>query len=225
MLRKVPFVPGEIYHVFNRGVNKRTIFTHESDYRRMQLLLFLGNSGTPVHLSNLLSTKQYQGESLIEIFDFADLGNPLVNVLAYCLMPNHFHIILREVEEHGTTLFMRKISTGYSMYFNKKRERSGVLIEKPFRAVHINKDSYLQHIFAYVHLNPIDLYQSGWQEKGIQDKEEAIKFLDTYKYSSYHDYFLEGRPERAILTIDDSVPWREDFKSPETLFSFYEYEK
>ena len=126
------------------------------------------------------------------------------------MMTNHFHIIAKETDNGGITAFMKKLSTAYSMYFNKKNDRTGALVCRPFKAKHIDTDDYFRWVMSYVHLNPLDLIESGWKQKGIADKKKAIDFLKTYQYSSYADYFGAARPEAKIidkiaLPIDASV--------------------
>jgi len=185
------------------------------------LLLLLANQPNPVHLSNLLSSKKYQGRSLINIFSEERPDERLVDILAYCLMPNHFHMVIREKSEGGMSTFMGKLMTGYSMYFNKKHERTGTLFQGRFQAKHIDNDSYFRHIFSYVHLNPVDLFKSSWKDDKSIDKTNAVKFLDQYEYSSYPDYFVGIRPESSIILQDFNSSWGEDIRTPEELFNFY----
>ncbi len=224
MQRKIVFSTDEHYHIYNRGVDKRIVFTNDSDYQRFLLLLYLANSNTSVQLQKLIRNYSVQGRSLDEIFVRENLGESLVDVLAYCLMPNHVHLVLRERKEGGISKFMSKVMTGYSMYFNKKYNRTGTLWQGRFQANHIDEDSYLRHIFAYIHLNPIDLFQSGWKEDGLNDMESAIEFLNKYEYSSFHESFIGERPMSKIISGEDTLPWKDDMKSPERLFDFYERE-
>jgi putative transposase len=103
-------------------------------------------------------------------------------------MPNHIHLLLRQRKDGGITKFMKKLGTGYAMYFNKKHNRMGHLFQGSFRAVHIKNDEQLQTVFVYIHTNPISLIIPGWKEKGVGDIEKIIKFLENYKWSSYLDY-------------------------------------
>ncbi len=187
--RNIEFGIGEYYHVFNRGTDKRKIFLDKGDHERFVKLLYSANSVTPVHLSN------YQGLVLIEI----PKGDPVVDVGAWCLMPNHFHLLVREKQEDGTSHYMQKLLTGYSMYFNTKYRRKGALFEGPFGAKHLDTDEYLKYQYAYIHLNPIGIIDSSWKEKKIKDKAAAKKFITSYAYSSLQDYLGCQRNERAII--------------------------
>ncbi len=187
--RNIIFSEGEFYHIYSRGIEKRKIFLSDKDYKRFVYLLYTANSTEPVHLSN------YQGISLIDI----PKGEPIVDIIAWCTMPNHFHLILKERTENGISIFMKKLLTGYSMYFNVKEERKGKLFEGKFQAKHLDYDQYLKYEFTYVHLNPISLVDSGWKQKDIEDERKCKDFLDHYKYSSYLDYSGVDRPEGKIL--------------------------
>jgi putative transposase len=114
-------------------------------------------------------------------------------------MPNHFHLLLHEKAEGGISIFMKKLLTGYSMYFNKKNDRSGGLFEGTFRARHVDKDGYLEYLYSYIHLNPIKLIEPDWKEKGLSDQSKTLKYLENYLYSSYIDYLGADRIEGKII--------------------------
>lgn len=131
--------------------------------------------------------------------DKIDRGETLVDVGAYCLMPNHFHVLLKEKQENGTSIFMEKLSTAYSMYFNKKNNRTGKLFEGRFRAEHLNSDEYLKYIFMYIHLNPVKIIDPTWKDQGISDIDKIKEYLYDYKNSSYLDFLEIPRKESLIL--------------------------
>lgn len=191
-LRKTPFVTEEYYHIYNRGILKNPIFLDEADKERFIKLLFVCNSGKPIIF------KLVQGKALDEI----ERGDTLVDIGAYCLMPNHFHILLYEKVDGGISLFMQKLFTAYSMYFNKRYERKGPLFESKFNSRNIDTNEYLNWVFSYIHLNPIKLVDKDWKENGILDTKSAKDFIQNYTYSSYYDYFLGDRVENLILNKD-----------------------
>lgn len=104
---------------------------------------------------------------------------------------------------------MQKILTAYTMYFNKRHDRSGALFQGKFKANHVDTDRYLNYLVSYVHLNPVSLIEPTWKETGIRDKREAEKYLDTYRYSSYLDYSGKPRPESTIVS-KSSLPLHSD---------------
>jgi putative transposase len=191
--RTIEFSLNEYYHIYNRGVERRVIFLDEADHERFVRLLYSANSDTSIYLSN------FQGVKISKILR----GKPLVAIGAWCLMPNHFHILLKEVSENGISIFMQKLLSGYSTYFNKKHYRRGTLFESKFKAKHLNTDEYLKYQYTYIHLNPIGIIDKGWKKKEIADKDRARKFLKEYKYSSYKDYLGEEREESIILNIEE----------------------
>ena len=138
---------------------------------------------------------------MVKIFEEKQ-GETLVDIIAYALMPNHIHLLLKEKIEGGISRFMLKLMTAYSMYFNTKHERSGPLFTRPFRSRHVGSDEYLQWLFAYILLNPLDIHQKNWKEQGLKDKRAAQVFLREYRYGSFSDLARE-RPESGILSTGD----------------------
>ena len=198
MSRSVIFAPGEFYHLYNRGTEKREIFLDDSDRKRFMLLLYLCNGSIPVDL------KQY-GQTFREVLE-VDRGVSLVEIGAYCLMPNHVHLLVRPITDAGISRFMQKLTTAYTMYFNKKYDRSGALFQGKFKATHAADDRYLKYLIAYIHLNPVKLIDKQWKENGIRNRSQAETFLTRYQYSSFVDYWRKGlRPEQYILT-KESLP-------------------
>lgn len=181
-----------IYHVVKRGVEKRKIFQKPQDYHRFILGLEFCNTSEPTDLWTLIvgsdPTKLLR-ERLEEKRKMN--GVPLVGVLAFVLMPNHFHAILCEIKENGISQFMQKMG-GYSTYFNKQYNRVGPLFQSRFKAVRVKDDVQLNTVFAYVHTNPVELWEPGWKERKVRSPKRAIKKLEEYWASSYSDYI--GKP-------------------------------
>ncbi len=195
MQRKINFAKGEYYHIYSRGVEKRKIFLNMKDYERFTALLYIMNQNAPFRMDNFLDKKK---NNLKNIFK-EDKEKDLVSILSYCLMPNHFHIVLFEHTEGGISKFMSKLLTAYSMYFNTKYERSGPLFTHPFRSEHIGNEPQFMYIYSYVHLNPLSIIDKKWKEEGIKNKKESEKFLENYIYSSYMDFIKSNRLESKIL--------------------------
>lgn len=195
MYRKTPFAEGEHYHIYSRGVEKRKIFLNTKDYNRFVSLLYIMNQNAPFRMDNFLRENKNNFKNIFK----EKRENTLVSILGYCLMPNHFHLILYEHTEGGISKFMGKLLTAYSMYFNTKYERSGPLLTRPFRSEHISSESQYMWIFSYLHLNPLSIIDSKWKEKGVKNKKEAEEFLEKYQFSSYQDFLGNVRPESVIL--------------------------
>lgn len=175
------FVNDHFYHVFNRGVNRQSIFLEDADYVRFVHNLYEMNDANPT-IDFRIAQTIYGGPSSVNRRD------PIVEILAWCLMPNHFHLMLRQRADGGIPLFMKKLGTGYAVYFNKKYERSGYVFQGRFKAVVVEKEGQFLHLSRYIHLNPVDLVESGWKEEGIKDGGKVHEFLENYRWSSYTDW-------------------------------------
>jgi len=189
-IRKTSFAFDEFYHIYNRGNDKKVIFHDNNDYYHFIKLLSISNTNDRFVFRDINKN----------IFNI-EQKKKIVSIGAYCLMPNHFHILVTQTEEGGISKFMQKLTTAYSMYYNKKYERTGTLFEGKFKSRHADNDQYLKYLFAYIHLNPVKLIQKDWKENGIADKKKAIDFLKNYKYSSYLDYLEIKRLENQILDV------------------------
>jgi putative transposase len=174
-IKKTVFANDEYYHVYNRGVDKRKIFLDKKDHERFILYLdFMNDEKDGLFILWRNYSRNHDGTRPAEFLrSHLSQRKPLVEIVAYCLNPNHYHLILKQVEKNGITEFMRKIGTGYTMYFNKKNKRSGVLFQGKFKSVYINSDDYLLYLSAYVNCNS--------EVHGIDQAEK-------YQWSSFKDY-------------------------------------
>ncbi len=197
--RSVKLVSGEYFHIYNRGNGKHKIFLDEEDYDRFEKILYVCNSDKNFNFRDSIV------DIKIEAFDL-ERGTPSVSILAWVLMPNHFHLFLisprqglGEDEKNNISIYMQKVSTAYVMYFNKKYKRTGSLFEGKFKAKHVDKENYFNYLFAYIHLNCIKLIQSDWKKNGIRDKEKAENYLKIFHHSSFQDYFGNKRKQEKII--------------------------
>mgnify|MGYP001588556120 FL=1 len=173
-LRKQIFAQSEYYHLYNRGTEKRIIFFDEKDYNHFLYLMYLCNTEKSI--------------TLRDISEFFDREETIVDVGAFCLMPNHFHILIHEKMKNGISTYMRKLLTGYSMYFNKKYKRTGKLYEGVFKSIHINKDTYFKYLYSYIHLNPAKLIDKNWKEAENKKTSYLLEYVFSYQYSSLKEY-------------------------------------
>lgn len=151
-LTQAHFVQGGYYHIYNRGNRKQKIFLNNKDYQR--------------YLDRL---KEYKDKHH-------------VSILAYCLMPNHIHLLVRQNGPEPISNFIQKLHTAYSMYFNKKYEQVGHIFQDRFKAKIVGKDEYLMHLSRYIHLNP----------------KKLVSKLPAYKWSSYSSY-INSKNQDDIL--------------------------
>jgi putative transposase len=211
--RQTTFALGEYYHLYNRGNSKQAIFKDPADYQRFLALLYLANNTQEVRIDNLRQKKENP-------FTYPQTA-PLIAIGAYCLMPNHFHLLITPRQENGVSLFMRKLGTGYAMYFNKRYERTGTLFEGRFKAKWADSDEYLQYLFSYIYLNPMKLHDAKWQNRAMEPADQS--FLESYKYCSYFDLAAQNaRPEASILTTSAFPDYFKDAKDPKLLADWFQ---
>ncbi len=218
-MRKIIFVKDNIYHVYNRRTEKRELFLADADRWRFLQGLFLFNN-QDARLTLLSKLERAKGA-----FNFRVLREfimqegperkPLVRIMADCLMPNHYHLLLQEIQEEGISRFMHKLGVGYAKYFNTKYERVGPLFQGPFKAVLVEKELYLKYLLVYINVvNPGQLLEPGLKEKGSQDAAAIMKFAEEYPWSTHQEY-LQKRDsmiiDKGLLTklFSDAEQYRE----------------
>jgi putative transposase len=153
-MRKVILANGEVYHVFNRSMERKPVFTSKKEYfRALTTVDFYHFANPPLKLSKALILEK---EKRIEFFrQLRNQGQQLVEILSYCLMPNHFHFLLRQQLDNGISRFLSNFANSYTRYFNTKYQRTGALFQGIFKAVRIENDEQLVHVSRYIHLNPV----------------------------------------------------------------------
>ncbi len=204
-MRKVKFIKGNIYHIFNRGVEKRNIFnTDANKWRFLQGMFLFNDENTSSHLLWYLEQKKgmVNFKVLKEFFSNQQRDRkPLVRIMADCFMPNHFHLLLEEIQDGGISRFMHKLGVGYAKYFNKKYERVGSLFQGPFKAVVVDKELYLQYLLVYLNtVNPGQLIEPELKEKGVNNIEAILKFAEDYPWSTHQEYL--GKRNSIIIEKD-----------------------
>lgn len=175
----------EIYHIYNRGVEKRAIFMSDDDRFRFIHDLFEFNDENPA-LNLAYHVKQSKEVGLPKIE--REPRELLVNLMAFCMMPNHFHLIAEQKTENGITEFMRKIGTGYTNYFNQKYKRVGPLFQGKYKMIRLANEAHFIHLPYYIHFNPLDLIAPEWRGRELKNYKKALGFLETYRWSSHLDY-------------------------------------
>lgn len=197
--RKIPLVTGQIYHIYNRGVNRVPIFEDNRDYQRFRDLIgYYRFIAASPRFSSFKTLKKELREKII-----ASRKEKFVDFIAFCLMPNHFHFVLKQLKEKGISEFLRRISDGYTRYFNTKHKRIGPLFQGRFKSVLVETDEQLAHLVRYVHINPYTSYVV-----------RRVEDLLDYPWSSFREY-LDGEEEK-ICDLKDmilaSFKKKEDFK-------------
>lgn len=198
-LRKIVFATDQAYHLLNRGVEQRFIFKNKRDYQRfLELTDFYRYQSPPLRFSfyNRLSIEE-KSEFLKRL---KERSEPLVEIITYCLMPNHFHFLVRQLEDSGISDFMRNLQNSFARYFNTKYQRSGPLFQSMFKAVRIETDEQLVHVSRYIHLNPVTAF--------LLEPNE----LKNYCWSSFPGYLNPGLLEDFVnpkMVLDFFKSWKD----------------
>lgn len=206
-MRKTQFENDNYYHIYGRGVDKRDIFLDSTDLERFFQSMEEFNTINPIGsiFQNSFRKKQLGPSG-------SKLGTPTVEFTAYCLNPNHYHLLVKQLQDGGISNFMNRLSAGYTKYFNYKYKRSGYLFQGEFKAVHIDSNEYLLHLNIYVNLNPLVHglrpagSKSSWEEyigergEDFCEKDiilEQFKGVDDYK--KFAEESLQSIRERKEL--------------------------
>lgn len=195
--RQTQLCNNEIYHVIVRRIEGNLLFVDTDDYFRGIFSLYEFNDARPVEIKKRREDRK-QGKQEGDPVSFSDNDNreKLVEILAFCLMPNHLHLLLKQIADNGITKFMNKFGAGYPAYFRRKHTETGspspvnkgYFFQGRFVSVHMENDTQLKTVFAYIHTNPISLVEAGWKERKVNDFQKASEFIKNYKWSSYGDY-------------------------------------
>lgn len=209
MARRQKFIIRQIYHVYNRGARKSKIFFDSADYERWGELLFWCLSYNYPYSKYRMRLEQVRlgGGNVQEMVDELDRTHRLpvspVEILAYVYLPNHFHLVLRQITDSGIPIFMHRIGTAYAKYVNERHELSGALYQGPFKAVAVETEGQLKQLFRYVHINVV--------AAGLVLKEEVLG----YEWSSFSSY-MSGE-ENRLLTKESLLGY---FPDPQKLYEF-----
>lgn len=168
--RKTPLVNNEFYHIYNRGCDKRDIFLKNRDYRRFQLTFYYYQFENPKPRFSKFAKSDFKNFK-------PDDTKKLVEILCYCLMPNHFHFLVKQLKDNGISIFLSKLCNSYTKYYNTKYPRVGPLLQGKYQNVLIESEEQLIHTSRYIHLNPV--------VSGI------VKNPIDYIWSSYPEYIRE----------------------------------
>lgn len=186
-MRKECFEEGHYYHIYSRGVDKRTIFGGDRDKIRFIHTLYI--------LNNFIEIPNRFDILSLEPRELLSAKQPYVEIVAGCLMENHYHFMLTPKVKGGVSKFLHKVGTSYTMYFNKLHERTGRLFESTFKAKPIETHEYAAYLTHYIHLNPLDLFQAKPGTKGLLEK------IESYPWSSLPDYLGKSSHLSILLSL------------------------
>ena len=185
--RITPLITGEIYHVFNRGIARQPTFTKKKEFERALLTINFYKHYIPVvKLSKFLVKRKDEQD---EIMDILKKSEKLVEIFTYCLISNHFHLLIRQIKDGGISKFVGNFQNSYTRYFNTRNERDGSLFLDQFKAIRIETDEQLMHVSRYIHLNPYTSFVIG-----------NFNNLISYPWSSLGEYLqLAGNSEKICM--------------------------
>jgi putative transposase len=209
-MRYENFSENEHFHVFGRGVNKEKIFIDQQDYARFIFLITHFQSPTKIYNISWYTKSFIKSGSFNIKKDKAEeiFKKRNTELVAFVLMPNHFHILVKNLEDGILSVYMHRILTAYSKYFNAKYNKKGHVFEGPFGAISVENNTQLLYLSAYIHKNPKEI-------------KEWVNNYEKYPYSSYQDYISSNRWENLLVTdivlkqFKDWVKYR-DFVSTST---------
>lgn len=215
--KRPQFVNGEIYHIINRAIEGRNLFQQIADYFRFIFCLYELNDKNLVKMRTRIKERKERKNTGSTR---ATKREPLVESIVFCLMPNHYHLVLRQLVDNGISLFMKKLADSYVGYFNLKYDRKGrgSIFQGRFKAVHVKTNDQLINLICYIFTNPVEFLEKSWKEAGVKDPEQAIKYLDSYQWSSYLDCI--GKPNFPSVTERDFL--MKVFEGPENIKKFVE---
>ena len=220
-IRKVPFVKGEYYHIYNRGVDKRKIFSDKNDlWRFIKCILVFNRKESVGSIRDELGRKDARGLASGFVNNYVDLiekSGELVEFVAICLNPNHYHFLVKQISDNGITKFQQRLGTGYTGHYNEKNNRSGSLFQGKFKAKHIETNEQLLYTSAYINLNPeihgidgdsLELVFSSWDECAGKNKVMNIckgKGIILGQFKSFDSYekFAKEVVEKSKRLKDD----------------------
>jgi len=190
--RNIIFKKNQPVHVFSRAVEGIEIFKRKNDCYRFIFQIYAANFGNPgPNLSRQDIQKAaralLQGKDIVKNL-VINLGSPLVHILDFALVMNHFHLYLMSSIENGIPLFMQKLNLGFARYFNLKHGRRDALFASRYKNILVKTDFQSDAVSRYISIiNPLDVYEPGWRIGGLKDLEQALRFLKNYEFSSFPD--------------------------------------
>lgn len=197
-IRKDKFIPGQYYHIYSRIIFNNPEFKDPKHAERLALNFWIANSTKSEEAFRYL--RDNKNIQQVKIKEILGRGEKIVDVLCYSIMPDHYHLLLREKKENGVYNFIHKCNTAIAKYINIRNNRRGPLFEGRFKSRRVDTNEYLLHLSLYIHLNPLD-FLSGreWREHGIKEWNSIKAKLFKYPWSSLK-VFLDGNSEDFIVS-------------------------
>lgn len=218
-MRKIQFVNGEYYHIYNRGVDKRNVFIDENDFWKFfDGMRDFNNTSYYEERLNVLgisnhSMRELKSDDFRQLASFLQKKEKVVDLVGYNLIRNHFHLILKQLKDKGISNFMHKLGTSFTNFFNKKYERSGALFQGVYKAIHIDSNDYLLQLAGYVNGN-IEVHNLGKAKDYAWSSYQAIR----KELSSFHDG--DGKERSSLSALSGLDVILSQFKNQDDFCSF-----
>lgn len=195
-MRRDKFVPDNYYHIYNRTIFKMPEFKNNRNCERLSQAFLLANWTESTRAFQFL--RNHKDATIEDAFKIAEKGERLVDILCYVIMPDHYHLLLRERKEGGISQFVRKCDISIAKYINISNERKGTIFESRFQSKYIDTNEYLLHLSLYIHLNPLDfIFGKNWRSHGLKNWQVQKKKLLNYPWSSLN-FFLNNQENKII---------------------------
>lgn len=213
-MRKDLLVTEEIYHVFNKSIAEFKIFNNTNELIRMQNIIYYYQKENPeIKFSKFIKlTQDEQDKKQIALIQKEDI----VQILTYCVMPTHIHLVLKQLKQNGISIFMNNILNSYSRYFNIKHKRKGPLWEGRFKNILVTNDEYLLHLTRYIHLNPVTIKLVDKPEDWQASSYNEYISRDSNKICDY-EKILNIEPMRYKEFVEDRISYQRELAKIKSL--------
>lgn len=210
-MRKNPLITGELYHIFNKSIAGYTIYNNAEEFLRMfNVICYYQREGHKVNFSKFFRSGEDKKVNCVESAVLKD-KRKLVEIISYCLMPTHFHLILKQIMDDGISTFLNNIENSYSRYFNLKHKRKGPLWEGRFKSVLIKTDEQLLHLTRYIHLNPVTAQLVNEPEKwSMSSYNEYLSVADENNRICNYNNILHTEPTTYRRFVEDRISYQRE---------------
>jgi len=217
-MRKEKFIPNEYYHIYNRTIMNVPVFKNSQNAKRIKQSMLFANSTISSKIFQFLRDSEKQSEiKFIEAVNMLTKGEKLVDILCYAIMPDHYHMLIKERVDGGIINFVRKCDISITKHINTRDKRRGPIFESLFKSKHLDSNEYLTHLSTYIHLNPLDVISGKeWRNHKLENWSKIRKKIIDYPWSSLK-FFLEDKPD-PIVSGEKAI--LEQFKNKKDYESF-----
>ncbi len=214
MRRKEELATGEVYHVFNKSIADFKIFNNDNEFSRIiNTIRYYQIKGNLVKFSRFIESTEVKQSGFSEYFiSVAQEKEKIVQIIAYCIMPTHLHLILKQLKKNGISIFMGNVLNSYSRYFNTKYKRKGPLWQGKFQNVLVDRDEYLLHLTRYIHLNPVTAYLVDAPEKWSASSYGEYISQDTHSNNRICEYadILDIKASSYKEFVEDRISYQRE---------------